>query len=86
MTDIRQSLARQGLVRPRHDRVVAGVCAGVARRFGLTPWTVRLLFLLLLFIPGTQLVIYPVLWLLMPSEGSAAAQPPGPYSAYPPER
>jgi phage shock protein C len=69
MSDIRASLARQGLLRPRQDRVVAGVCAGLGRRFGLTPWMARLLFVLLLMvIPGSQFLIYPVLWILMPSE------------------
>ena len=72
MTDIRSSLARQGLVRPRQDRVLGGVCAGVGRRFGLTPWVSRLLFVLLLMVvPGSQLLVYPVLWILMPDEHTA---------------
>jgi phage shock protein PspC (stress-responsive transcriptional regulator) len=69
MNDIRQSFARQGLVRPSQDRVLGGVCAGLGRRFGIGPWTARLLFVLLLMvIPGSQILIYPVLWILMPSE------------------
>ena len=60
---------RQGLVRPREGRVIAGVCAGLGRRFGLSPWTARILFILvLLVIPGSQLIVYPILWVLMPSE------------------
>jgi phage shock protein C len=62
-------LRRQGLVRPRQGRVIAGVCAGLGRRFGLSPWTARILFILiLLVIPGSQLIVYPILWVLMPSE------------------
>jgi phage shock protein PspC (stress-responsive transcriptional regulator) len=69
MTDIHEGFRRQGLVRPRHDRVLAGVCAGLGRRFGLDPWPARLLFVLvLLVIPGSQLLIYPALWILMPNE------------------
>jgi phage shock protein C len=69
MNDIRQSFARHGLVRSRDARVLGGVAAGLGRRFGLAPWTARLLFvLLLLVIPGSQLLIYPILWILMPSE------------------
>ena len=69
MTDIRSSFAHQGLIRPRDGRVLGGVCAGVGRRFGLTPWISRLLFVLLLMVvPGSQLLIYPVLWILMPDE------------------
>jgi len=69
MNDIRQNFARHGLVRSRDRRVVAGVAAGLGRRFGLGPWTARLLFvLLLLVVPGSQLLVYPILWILMPSE------------------
>jgi phage shock protein C len=77
MNDIQQSLAQHGLVRPRQERVLAGVCAGLGRRFGISPWTARFLFLLLLMvIPGSQILVYPLLWILMPSEGTAGAQPP----------
>ncbi|MDQ1665372.1 MAG: phage shock protein, partial [Actinomycetota bacterium] len=56
-------------VRPRDGRVLGGVCAGLGRRFGIDPWPARLLFvLLLLIVPGSQILIYPVLWILMPKE------------------
>jgi phage shock protein C len=68
MSNIQQSFARQGLVRPQEGRVLGGVLAGLGQRFGLGPWTTRLLFVLVLMvIPGSQLLIYPVLWILMPS-------------------
>jgi phage shock protein C len=78
MEKIRTSLARQGLVRSTDQAVIAGVCAGVGRRLGLTPWVTRLLFVVTLFVlPGSQILVYPLLWLLMPSEDSieAAAAP-----------
>ena len=56
------------LVRPRRGRVLAGVCAGLARRFGWSPTGVRLLFLLSCLLPGPQIVVYIVLWVLVPSE------------------
>lgn len=56
------------LARPRHNRVIAGVCAGIAQRFGLTPWTVRLIFLVSCLLPGPQFLIYLALWLLLPQE------------------
>ena len=59
----------RGLVRPREGRVIAGVCAGLARRFGISPFAARLLFVLvLLILPGSQIIVYPILWILMPSE------------------
>jgi phage shock protein C len=75
MNSVHDSLRRQGLVRPRQGRVIAGVCAGLGRRFGIEPWLARLLFVLILFvIPGSQILIYPILWILMPSE----PEPPSP--------
>jgi phage shock protein PspC (stress-responsive transcriptional regulator) len=69
MNDIHQSFAQQGLVRPRESRILGGVCAGLGQRFGIAPWTARLLFVLVLMVvPGSQLLIYPVLWILMPSQ------------------
>jgi phage shock protein PspC (stress-responsive transcriptional regulator) len=59
---------RTGLVRPRDGRVIAGVCAGLARRFGMTPTTVRILFVVSCVLPGPQFVIYLALWILMPNE------------------
>ncbi len=73
MNDIRQYFADQGLVRSESHRVLGGVCAGLGRRFGLGPWVTRLLFVLLLMvIPGSQLLIYPILWILMPTESQKA--------------
>ena len=76
MNAVHDSMARQGLSRPRDGRILGGVCAGLARRFGLDPWIARLIFAVtLLVIPGSQLLIYPMLWILMPSEErSFAAQ------------
>jgi len=77
MNDIRQSFAQHGLLRSRDRRVLGGVCAGLGHRFGLSPWTARLLFvLLLLVVPGSQILVYPILWILMPSEEAAFAQRP----------
>ena len=55
------------LVRPR-NRVIAGVCSGLARRFELSPNVVRLLFVLSCLLPGPQFIAYIVLWVMMPSE------------------
>jgi phage shock protein PspC (stress-responsive transcriptional regulator) len=64
-----ESLRQRGLVRPQQGRILGGVCAGLARRFGLDPWIARLLFVvILLIIPGSQLLIYPIMWILMPAE------------------
>ena len=56
------------LVRPRRSRVIAGVCAALARRFDMKPWQVRALFLLSCLLPGPQFILYIALWLILPSE------------------
>lgn len=84
MNNIHATFAAQGLVRPRDGRVLAGVIAGLGRRFGIDPWPARLLFVLLLMvIPGSQLLIYPVLWILMPAEGTVAPATGAPLPAGP---
>ena len=61
------------LVRPRQGRMLAGVCAGLAQRFGMSAGMIRLLFLLSLLLPGTQVIVYLVLWILIPNEDRYAA-------------
>ncbi len=56
------------LSRPRNDRRIAGVCSGLARRFGLSSGTVRVLFVLSCLLPGPQILLYLVLWMMMPDE------------------
>ena len=79
MNSVHDSMSRQGLTRPRAGRMIGGVCAGLGRRFGLDPWIARLLFIVvLLVIPGSQILVYPILWILMPSEQPSYATSPYP--------
>jgi phage shock protein C len=53
------------LVRPRQEKVIAGVCAAIADRFGLSRALVRIAFVLFgLF--GIGELVYIVLWVLIP--------------------
>lgn len=56
------------LSRPTHGRMIAGVCAGLARRFGISPFLVRLIFVLSCFLPGPQFIVYIVMWIVVPNE------------------
>ena len=56
------------LIRPRNNRVIAGVCAALANRFGWNVTTVRILFVVSIIIPGSQLLAYALLWILIPGE------------------
>jgi phage shock protein PspC (stress-responsive transcriptional regulator) len=67
MGSIQDRFRSRGLTRPSQGRILGGVCAGLGQRFGIDPWPARLLFLIvLLVVPGSQLIVYPVLWILMP--------------------
>jgi phage shock protein PspC (stress-responsive transcriptional regulator) len=64
-----------GVVRPDRDRWAAGVCAGLARRWGLDPLLVRGVFVVVSLVGGFGLALYGVLWLLLPhSDGRIHAQ------------
>jgi phage shock protein PspC (stress-responsive transcriptional regulator) len=56
------------LARPRNDRWVAGVCSGLARRFGVSSGVMRLIFVVSILLPGPQILIYFILWALLPNE------------------
>lgn len=66
------SFARPWL-RPRDGRKIAGVCAGLALEFGISVTVLRLAFLLgFFFSGGIFLLVYVVLWIVMPDEGEVA--------------
>ncbi len=56
------------LIRVRRGRVIAGVCAGIARRLGWSPTLVRVLFVASCVLPGPQIVVYVLLWVIVPQE------------------
>jgi phage shock protein PspC (stress-responsive transcriptional regulator) len=54
------------LTRRQDNKVIAGVCSGIADRVGVDANLVRLLFVVSCLLPGPQFVIYLVLWVVMP--------------------
>ncbi|WP_073488841.1 PspC domain-containing protein [Streptoalloteichus hindustanus] len=60
------------LTRPRQGRWIAGVCLGIARRYGWNPALVRLAFVASCLLPGPQVLVYLLLWMIMPGEGRAS--------------
>jgi len=56
------------LVRPRQGRMIAGVCAGLARRFGISPLAMRNIAILLVALGGLSAWAYVLLWIVMPNE------------------
>jgi phage shock protein PspC (stress-responsive transcriptional regulator) len=68
LTNTRSTVAQRGLVRPRRGKLVAGVAAGLARRYDMSPRLVRVLFLASMLLPGPQIIAYIALWIIMPKE------------------
>lgn len=66
-------LASSRLIRPTHDRKVAGVCAAVGRATATDPLLWRVILAVLVVFAGAGLVLYAVGWLLFPSEGDEAS-------------
>ncbi len=61
------------LRRSRSERVLAGVCGGVARSLGLDPVLVRVVVAVLAFVGGAGLLLYVVGWLLLPEDTGRAS-------------
>ncbi len=57
---------RRRLFRDPDNKVIAGVCSGLAAYFGVDPAMVRIIFLLLFFFTGSSIIIYPILWIAVP--------------------
>ena len=54
------------LYRSRNQRMLGGVCGGLAEYFNVDTTLIRVLFLVLAVFGGTGLVIYVVMWLIVP--------------------
>ncbi len=60
--------AQYRLRRDSRHKVIAGVCAGIARRYGLSRAGLRLAFVVSCVLPGPQFVAYLLLWILIPED------------------
>lgn len=56
------------LVRSSTDKIVAGVCGGLGKYFEIDPIILRILFAVITLTAGSGLIIYIVLWIVMPED------------------
>lgn len=56
------------LRRSKTDKMIAGICGGLGKYFGLDPTILRLVFVLLMIFAGTGLLAYLIMWLVIPYE------------------
>jgi phage shock protein C len=54
------------LYRSRNDRKLAGICGGIAEYYGWDPTLVRVAWIVLTLLGGSGILIYLILWLVMP--------------------
>jgi phage shock protein PspC (stress-responsive transcriptional regulator) len=62
---------KNSLSRSRSDRVIAGICGGLGNYFDIDPIIFRILFVLLVVFGGSGVLIYIILWIVVPEEGEA---------------
>ena len=60
--------ARYPLRRDTSNKMIAGVCAGIARSYGLSTSGLRLAFVISCVLPGPQFIAYLLLWVLIPAD------------------
>ena len=62
------STEHRKLYRTRKDRMISGVCGGLGDFFGIDSTLIRVIFALLAIFGGSGIVIYLVMWLIVPEE------------------
>lgn len=60
-----------------NDRILGGVCSGLAEGFHVDPMWVRIVFVVLVFLQGVGLFLYIVLWLVLPERVEGGARRSG---------
>lgn len=56
------------LTRNRNQKVIAGVCSGLARYFDIDPVIIRVIWAVAVFVYGVGLIPYLIFWLVVPEE------------------
>lgn len=59
------------LSRPQRNKIIAGVCAGLAERFGISATLVRILAVASCILPGPQVIFYLAAWIIVPKREGA---------------
>ena len=60
------TLLTRSWYRSRRDKMIAGVCGGLAEQFGVSPTALRLAAVLFTLFGGWGIIVYVILWIIMP--------------------
>lgn len=63
------------LFRSEKDRMIGGVCGGLAEYFSIDSTIVRLIFALIVIYGGSGLILYIILWIVVPTESEVKHTP-----------
>ena len=66
---------RKRLHRSRTEKMIAGVCGGLAEYLDMDPTLVRLVWVLVALLAGTGILLYLILWVIMPLDLPDSAGP-----------
>ncbi len=56
------------LYRSRSERIIAGVCGGLGQYINVDPTLIRLIFIVLALLGGPGIIVYLIMWLIVPEE------------------
>jgi phage shock protein C len=62
------------LYRSRSKRILGGVCGGLGEYLNIDPTVLRVIFVVLAFLYGASLLIYLIMWVLVPEEPQSSAE------------
>ncbi len=62
------------LYRSRSKRILGGVCGGLGEYLNVDPTVLRVIFVVLAFLYGASLLIYLIMWVLVPEEPQSSAE------------
>lgn len=65
---IKTTRNRQKFQRDISHKIIGGVCSGIARKLGIDPLLIRILFILLALFRGLFIPVYIILWIVIPSD------------------
>src|SRR5712675_2070635 len=77
-TVVAQTAGKKRLVRSSTNKMIGGVCAGLADHFGVSPKAMRIFWLLGFFFAGVGLFAYPILWIALPLAPTPQEATPSP--------
>jgi phage shock protein C len=63
-----EEIMQERIYRSKNDRIIAGICGGLAKYFDIDPAIVRIIFILLFFFKGVGFLAYIIMWIVIPTD------------------